>query len=274
MGKDLSIFSKHNLDTSSVKNLAIDLANRFNVNINYGFTEEYEFWKYDPSKYKFGFNSEGIIKVNTSDDFVCLTRENYLQRKIYEEIGDKIFEIKDVWTFYDQEKISNKEYQQKLLDEEIFPVQSPYQFNLFNETNNIEFTNYTFKDNDFPSIEIQKDYLETTLEFLCTWNGVTYMAKNEYTDGILHLNNYRLRHKEFVQGLGDADKCYYTSYGFLILEHENWKEFENEILKTEKALIESFSTIFSNEKAYENFKEKSENIIPDVYIDDFMDLEK
>ena len=275
MGKDLCIFSRHNLDTSTIKNLAIDLANRLNVNIVYGFVDDYNFWRFDTSKYKYGFNIEGDIKVNDSEIFVSLTVDDYLPKKLYQEFGDDIFNCEQIWKDFYVEFPLNEESKNKFVKDWSNKVVFQFDFNMMDDDYSLDYTCLSFPENDLTSITINKDYLNFRLEFLATWNGITYMVNEEYEDGKSRLNDYRQRHRDFARIFGEVEKCYYTSMGVYNYECEFFAELENKLMASENEPIYTFSELFTNEKSFSEFQKNINNgIFPDVYIDDFKDLEK
>ena len=67
------------------------------MNVVYGYLEYNDFWKYNPKKYKYGFNVVGKIKVNESRVFHRLSISDFLPKVIYQEIGGDIFNCEDIW---------------------------------------------------------------------------------------------------------------------------------------------------------------------------------
>ena len=274
MSKDLSIFSKHSLDTSNIKNLAIDLCNRFDINIVYGFLDYDNFWKYDTSKYVKGFNILGKIEANNSDVTVSLTIENYLPKIIFQEIGDAIYDNVFLYTGFRKESFSSLNEIKVFLDSYINRIDYPYEFNYLDESDGIDFVHMVFKSNNLPIALIQKDYLNLKLEFFSSWSGITHMVNDEYEDGRECLNEYRQKHKEFAQLFEDVESCVYTSKGAYILEYEYYLDLINNLIVIENAPIYTFSELFTNNESFLEFQNNINNgILPDVYIDDFKDLE-
>ena len=274
MSKDLDIFSRHNLDTSSIENLAIDLSNLFNVNVVYGFFEYDDYWKYDPSKYKKGFNILGVINSNNSDLTIPLTVEDYLPKIIYNEIGDKIFDISEIWIDYGLDYPFSPKLKNHLIKSVFKTNDCPYEFNLLDFENEYNYRSVSYEETNIPQIEIQKDYLTLSLDWLTTWNGITYMVSNKYENGREHLNEYRIKHRDYMGLLGEVESCIYTSLGIYILEFEYYEEFIQNIFKKENAPIYTFSELFTNKESFLKFQKNINNgILPDVYIDDFKDLE-
>ena len=114
MGCDISILSKHNLDISNVETLAHDLADRLNLNIDYGY--------YANEKYNtlLGNNIEdeliklGSVLKNNSKDRYLLVDENYQAKQLYQKFGDQLFDMKEYWNWTDsipteEEKSREKE---------------------------------------------------------------------------------------------------------------------------------------------------------------------
>jgi hypothetical protein len=141
--------------------------------------------------------------------------------------------------------------------------------------NEYNYRTVSYKETNIPHIEIQKDYMTLSMGYFSSWNGITYMASNNYENGREHLNEYRIKHRDCTRLLGDVDSCIYTSLGIYILEFEYYEEFIRNIFKKENEPIYTFSELFTNEKSYLEFQDYRNNLnIPDVYIDDFKDLEK
>ena len=277
MIKDINIFLKHNLDTSSIKNVAIELANRLDLNIIYGFIDSSTFWKYDESKYKYGFNIEGQIKVNDSDEFVTLTIEDYLQKKLYQEVGNEIFECKEIWESKDVAFPLSEVFKQKFIEDYILKVDCPFEFNLLYEDYDIDTPSVYLPIKDFYSISIQKDYLSFRLNLIDNWEIISILLSNdnELDAGLDKLKKFRNCYREKALILSDADTCYYTSQWGLMYVFDNFKDFENNLKKSTNNLIYTFSELFTNNESFLEFQKNINNgILPDVYIDDFKDLEK
>lgn len=273
MSKDLSIFSTHNLDTSSIENLAIDLTNTFDVNIVYGFVDELSFWKYDPSKYRYGFNILGENNVNKSEVTVSLSIDNYLPKKIYEEIGDKIYDDAELYFGLREGYFETDIERKRIINDLLQDIDRPFEFNYFDESEDFNFTQIKFKNNNLPIAQIQKDYLKLKLEFFSSWNGITSMVNEEFEDSREFLNEYRKIHREFAQLFGEVKNCLYTSLGGSILEFAYYKNLVDNLLVIENAPIYSFSELFTNERSFSEFQEyRNSQKVPDIYIDDFRDL--
>lgn len=149
MNKDLSIICEHNWDTSNIRNLAFDLANNFDVNIKYGYLEYNDFWKYNPKKYKYGFNEVGKIKVNDSRVFHSLSITDYLPKVIYREIGDDIFNCEEIWK--DTEFPLSKQTKSFIYRYLIYSKDDPFEFNKSRKKDRFE--------NEIPYLIIQKKYI-------------------------------------------------------------------------------------------------------------------
>ena len=276
MIKDINIFLKHNLDTSSIKNVAIELANRLDLNIIYGFIDSSTFWKYDETKYKYGFNIEGQIKVNDSDEFVTLTIEDYLQKKLYQEVGNEIFECKEIWESKDVTFPLSEEFKQKFIEDYILKVDCPFEFNLLYEDYDIDTPSVYLPIKDFYSISIQKDYLSFRLNLIDNWEIISILLSNdnELDAGLDILKKFRNSYKEKALILSDADTCYYTSQWGLMYVFDNFKDFENNLKKSTNNSIYTFSELFTNKENFSEFqKNKIGSILPDIFIEDFKDLE-
>lgn len=114
MGCDISILSKHNLNITNVETLAIDLAERLNVNIDYGYQAIKEFNVLLNDDFEDKLIVLGSIRKNKSDARYLLVDENYQKKQLYQKFGDKLFDKIEYWSWYrddlpnEEEKLEEK----------------------------------------------------------------------------------------------------------------------------------------------------------------------
>ena len=77
MGKSTSVISNHQLDISSIENLAKDLAKRLQATIQYGFCKTWYFTEDNEIKYDYEFIEFGIIEGLEKEKKYQLIDVNY-----------------------------------------------------------------------------------------------------------------------------------------------------------------------------------------------------
>jgi hypothetical protein len=146
MGHDITRLCRHNLDISSIEALAHDLAERLDINIEYGyFTTNYSS-DFLGSNLKGGeFVCFGTILKKPNETLFTLKDDNYELKKYHELYGDAIFDNTHYWWDFhwkavpsDAEKEREKE---KLLyqDYELYKVGEGNGLIIANEIVNISF---------------------------------------------------------------------------------------------------------------------------------------
>lgn len=104
MGKAACQFHDHQLDVSSLKNLAVDISARFGVNVKYGFRNHPQEMLplYDPSctGEEGAFIVMDVIRHPTAKETFWLYEEDYLEKRLYEKYGDDIVHTKEFRSAY------------------------------------------------------------------------------------------------------------------------------------------------------------------------------
>lgn len=108
MGCDISILSKHNLNITNVETLAVDIAERLNLNIDYGYYATKEHSDLLEHEYKDGIIQLGSIKKTKADARYFLVDENYQRKQLYKKFGDQLFDKLEYWSWF-RDDIPDKE---------------------------------------------------------------------------------------------------------------------------------------------------------------------
>ena len=87
MGCDISILSKHNLNITNVETLAIDLADRLNLNIDYGYYATKEYSNLLGVDFQNELIELGSIRKTKADARYLLVDENFQKKQLYEKYG-------------------------------------------------------------------------------------------------------------------------------------------------------------------------------------------
>jgi hypothetical protein len=97
MGCDISILSKHNLNITTVETLAIDLADRLNLNIDYGYFASDNYDALLGVDYDNEFIELGTILKTNAEARYFLVDDNYQKKLLYQKFGDSLFDMIDYW---------------------------------------------------------------------------------------------------------------------------------------------------------------------------------
>lgn len=97
MGCDVSILSNHKLNITNVESLAIDLAKRLNININFGYYSNEELSKLLGINISDGFIKLGSVIRNDSNKIYLLIDGNFQRKQLYKKFGEQLFEMKEYW---------------------------------------------------------------------------------------------------------------------------------------------------------------------------------
>lgn len=102
MSADAHFLHKHNLDISTIENLAKDLSKRLKVNVKYGFYAYPEDMLplYDNPLLKTATEHDGVtiletIKHPEAKETLLLTEDSFLEKRLYEKHGDDIVYTKE-----------------------------------------------------------------------------------------------------------------------------------------------------------------------------------
>ena len=94
MGHDVCHIGKHNLNVNSIEELASDLSNRFQVNVDYGY-QDMDAFDFEKGEYinTFDFVTLGNVVFPNSDVTLFLSDEFRQKRLIYQQYGDELFSL-------------------------------------------------------------------------------------------------------------------------------------------------------------------------------------
>ncbi|MGL2967397.1 hypothetical protein [Flavobacterium sp. XGLA_31] len=95
MGCDISILNRHTLDLSSLERLAMDLAERLHINVEYGyyaFAEHNQLLGLDMEE---GYVVLGKVRKEGSGWHYQLTDERFQVKALYQKYGEALFERED-----------------------------------------------------------------------------------------------------------------------------------------------------------------------------------
>ncbi|OXA82850.1 hypothetical protein B0A56_03845 [Flavobacterium columnare NBRC 100251 = ATCC 23463] len=116
MGCDISILSKHNLNITNVETLAIDLADRLNLNIDYGYYATKEYSNLLGVDFENELIELGSIRKTKADARYLLVDENFQKKQLYEKYGDSLFDNKEYWSWYKNEMPNDDEIAEEKKD--------------------------------------------------------------------------------------------------------------------------------------------------------------
>ena len=97
MGCDISILSRHTLDTSSIERLAADLSKRLNMNIEYGYYAFEEYSRLLGEPLQEDFVPLGTIQKEGTAWHYRLIDEKYQLKALYQKFGEALFEKEAYW---------------------------------------------------------------------------------------------------------------------------------------------------------------------------------
>ena len=261
MGCDISILSKHNLNITNVETLAIDLAERLNLNIDYGYQAIKEFNGLLNDDFKDKLIVLGSIRKNKSDARYLLVDENYQKKQLYQKFGDKLFDKIEYWSWY-RDDLPNEE--EKL--EEKKDITLAYFF-----LDSIDSTNAEGYMN------IHDEILINDLFYFSRWWSFCNVMQNN--DGFQdnYTQTFRKQIMKITLALG-GDKAYFVNdqcnhLGGVGQGNEiyyNWKELE-EFINSRPILEVIQISKMALDPAYKNevSKKNDRNL---AFVDDFLDL--
>lgn len=263
MAREISPYSIHNLDTSSIQNLAQDLAERLQFNVVYGFDMYTDLWKISDVENRVGFNKLGEIIINESFETYKLVQNEYFENELYKIYGNALFSKKEFW--YGTENSLN----QMQIDQYLNGYKFPY----------FELDTLDEQTDEGIRLVIYKNVIELSVEFLTDWNNlVRNIQKEMYLDA---LHKFRKANMQYAKLFGGA-KVYYINdesshvrIGQGNMNSMSINEFETAIDNTDKLYFENLSDLFLNHEILEQYKKRiDENLdYPGLFIDDFRDLE-
>lgn len=96
MGKTTSVLANHDLDVSSLENLAADLSRRLHATIVYGYNKTYFLTERKEVESDYEFIEMGIIEIQDATSRYILTDENYGAQLFIEKFGLGVLEDKNI----------------------------------------------------------------------------------------------------------------------------------------------------------------------------------
>ncbi len=260
MSKSTLVLANHSLDTSSSANLALDLSNRLQINIAYGYCDDCNI---NPDKTlrnpSNNYTVLGSILNYKSDKTYTLTEQNYELKKIAVQVlAKEDLEIKDSDDELTIElKTSLKEVEYDL--EYSAPHHQKLYFTIHKE-----------------SMEV---WYEDNLDWWSFCENVTFNTEEEY--GIF-INKWRKRNKDWIEKLGgscmfvccdEAESCFILEKGIT----DSWINTKKFAVTTFKEKIlhiaKHFQSPFYLSKKT-GFYYASKKELPLAFFDDFKDLLK
>lgn len=262
MGCDISILSKHNLNISSVKTLAIDLAERLNLNIEYGYFSSKEHNNLLGIDLDDELTELGSIMKNNSGEKYILVDENFQKKLLHEKFGDQLFDMVEYWN------CSNE----NLPDEEVKLA----------EKKDILLTYfYLFSDKSTEAegyLMIHDEILMNDLYYYSRWWQFckTIQTKDQLKDD--YFQSFRRSIMKSTLALG-GDKAYFVNDQCRHLAgvgqgneiYYNWNELEQFINSREKLEVISISKAITSDKYQIEVSGKNDRNL--AFFDDFGGLE-
>lgn len=258
MGCDISILSKHNLNISSVETLAIDLAERLNLNIEYGYFSSKEHNNLLGIDLDDELTELGSIIKNNSGEIYILVDENFQKKQLYEKFGDQLFDMVEYWN-------CSKE---NLPDDQVKLVEKKEISLAFFYLNAIESTNaegYMY---------VHDEILMNDLYYYSRWWQFckTIQTKDRLEDD--YFQSFRKSIMQSTIALG-GDKAYFVNDQCRHLAgvgqgneiYYNWNELEQFINSREKLEVISISKAIANDEYQIEVSEKNDRDL--AFFDDF-----
>lgn len=256
MGCDITILHKHNLDLSSIEKLAIDLHNRLNISIEYGYHASQEYNALLGNNLEEGFISLGYLKSEPFIQKYTLIDERFQQKQLHEKFGDALYEMREYWIYWDnmpekkiveQEKIDNKiaEYDlngsdsQLSIFDNIISNRWVYYSGWWHFCNTIQ-NKYIFDEEYYQ--KFRKKIMKVTQQL---GGNKAYFVNDQC---------------EHLKGVGGGDEIYYS-----------WNELENYINSRETLEVVSISNVvLDSNYQYEVINKKQDKL---AFVDDFEDID-
>lgn len=180
MGKSTSVICNHQLDISSVENLAKDLANRLQATIQYGYCKTWYFSEDNKIKYDYEFIEFGIIEGIEKEKKYQLIDVNYGSKQFIHQNGIEILE--------------SNEFKIDIYDKQL----------ILDEIDSIEFELDEVFENDIESIGyIYKNTIDLWIVDSLDWYG--FQRKFLYhidASDLTFLNSWRQEIKKWITIFG------------------------------------------------------------------------
>lgn len=259
MGRYLTPISKHNLDLSSLANLANDLSQRLEINIEYGYYNHADLGKLYSTNSHNKFNVLGTALFAPKAEAFYLTDLRFLERELYKLMGRSFFSSKAYLHAHDKTSITETEIDKRIADVENSYIELWYS----NDENRIAIIYKECLNCEFFSFSRWGVFLDAVLE-------KSYNCEEE-------VKSFRRNMKHTVQKTG-GDKVFYVrdeceKLGGIGQTGEGelpWEEVESIICKQFGDNLIDLSR-FHTDEAYRNtVKAIDKNEI--IFVDDFSDL--
>lgn len=256
---EVFVIGNHNLKTTNFIDLSVSLAERFNINVDYGYPAEKEYIKLLGATHL----DEGYVIHDTIthnfDAPTCIVVDDYYQNKLLlSKFGDKILKNRKYWFFNDNTKFTNKEIiaEKKKVYSESYHV-------------------YSENTYDFPITSIHQDYFKIDTPYIANWKKFKKAFQKEFiSEELRYVRNY-LYH--FVKSMG-GDKI------FLFHDKIQFAEIINagKALEMEWDVVSTFLELFADDQLinianyfsddiYRHQIRHSDNDFV-VFVDDFSDF--
>lgn len=237
MGADVSVLSNHNLDLSSLENLATDLSERLNVTVEFEYYAIAEYNALLENNLPENYISEGRILKNEKKLMLKLIDENFQFKQLYKKFGDELYKQKDLfyWSkhfideyeYEDEDKNNNEEekiaYIKKQLQFADYAVYNQSKnndsgyMNIYNETINISLFYYS-RWWSFYRYILEKNYFDNDDFFKYIYSNLATSGKLGGTK-IYFLNDQESN----LEGIGQGSEDEFT-----------WNEVEMFLNQTSK----------------------------------------
>lgn len=259
MGRYLTPISKHNLDLSSLANLANDLSQRLEINIEYGYYNNADLGKLYNTNSHNKFNVLGTALFAPKAEAFYLTDLRFLERELYKLMGRAFFCSKAFLHAHDKTSITENEIDKRIVD-----VENSY----------IELW---YKNDENRSTIIYKECLNCEFFAYSRW-GVFLNAVLENSDNSEEdVKSFRRNMMYTVQKTG-GDKVFYVDDEGEKLEGIGqtgegtmpWVAVEPFIRKQFGEHLVDLARFYSDEAYRKQVKAFDKNDI--VFVDDFSDL--
>jgi len=262
LGHDISPIGNHNLNTASLKELAEDIVSRIDINIEYGYFGQKEYFKLLGRERDNGLIIiDSIIKHKDFKTF-RLIDDSYQLKELHHKFGDDLFYNPEYWIYYEG-KLPEENTIRREKEEMMLP----------------DFTLEHNKENECERMTINKEtYHNSAIYISGWWTFCRFFIVNYEDDRYLKaLLDFRNVLKGYTFKFGGS-KMYYLDDQSHVLEEVgqgdewelSWKEFENIVHEKTSHLMIDIPKFMTDEKYRSNFQKLDE--WPLSFRDDFKDL--
>lgn len=227
MGWDIQTLGKHNLDISSISSLAKELAEKLDINIKYGYYQDYTI---DVTKKRISEN------ISIKGNFILLGKIKTNSSDYYYQLNDCFYQFKEVRNLIGDYDISSYKWKKKNF--KIYNAKKGFLEN-FNKSLNKELYQLTLIDNKhfkrkenikFQNLDITKEIVDINIDFPYRWFGFaqTFTKANVWDKEFKIINEIRNNLKNYYNRLGCTKIIIYPDQGpaQLITDYkyngENW----------------------------------------------------